>query len=430
MPPCAAEDLLLSQASKPVIAEEITVEGSTAKSLAYLKRCLEPPSYGWVDTSTGKVYIPTSKELVIEFFKRSNIFTDRRHWLAAWSWYVMTLGGLVPWILYWRYYASVSTFAIWFMYAMCWMGANGTLTYHRYFTHHAFSFAPSMWGKLWETISMNLAIRVVPIEIYAVSHHVHHSIADMAGDPYCAEAGALYVFLADAIHQPIRKDLSRQEYATTVQLLAHCPMKFNTYEEYQKWGTVQPPSDFIQSSLCNWMSHYAIYYMIGGHCLAVTCFAATAFWMMGIRTFNYDSHSQGEEDTHVPGIDFHTRDTSVNQMFPGTMAGEWHNNHHLFPRSARTGFEWWQLDLPFYWVYLVSCIGGICKYKDDKPRYWSKYKTPYLKKLEEQRKSGEVPTTSAKNPYVPHVWHLAFIGAFAASYAFIGNSVLTVLSVP
>jgi stearoyl-CoA desaturase (delta-9 desaturase) len=45
-------------------------------------------------------------------------------------------------------------------------------------------------------------------------------------------------------------------------------------------------------------------------------------------------------------IDYRSRDDSRNNAWLGVLAlGEgWHNNHHAFPRSARHGLAWWQLD--------------------------------------------------------------------------------------
>ena len=47
---------------------------------------------------------------------------------------------------------------------------------------------------------------------------------------------------------------------------------------------------------------------------------------------------------------FPTRDSSRNHLFIGFLSlGEWHNNHHFYPSSARQGYTWWELDVG-YWV--------------------------------------------------------------------------------
>jgi stearoyl-CoA desaturase (delta-9 desaturase) len=40
-----------------------------------------------------------------------------------------------------------------------------------------------------------------------------------------------------------------------------------------------------------------------------------------------------------------------------TMGEGWHNNHHAFQSSVRQGFRWWQYDLTFYVLQLLSWLG-------------------------------------------------------------------------
>jgi stearoyl-CoA desaturase (delta-9 desaturase) len=54
-----------------------------------------------------------------------------------------------------------------------------------------------------------------------------------------------------------------------------------------------------------------------------------------------------------------TGDDSRNNWFLATISlGEgWHNNHHYFPAAARQGFRWWELDVTFYALKLLSWLG-------------------------------------------------------------------------
>lgn len=69
---------------------------------------------------------------------------------------------------------------------------------------------------------------------------------------------------------------------------------------------------------------------------------------------------------------------SINQIWPGYVAGEWHNNHHLYPASARSGFLPYQLDLAYCYVRLLSLIGGVDSYRDAKKQFLENYHAPYL----------------------------------------------------
>jgi stearoyl-CoA desaturase (delta-9 desaturase) len=54
-----------------------------------------------------------------------------------------------------------------------------------------------------------------------------------------------------------------------------------------------------------------------------------------------------------------TRDDSRNNLFLAllTLGEGWHNNHHHFPGSARQGFYWWEIDISYYLLRMMSWVG-------------------------------------------------------------------------
>ncbi|MFW6340356.1 MAG: fatty acid desaturase, partial [Wenzhouxiangella sp.] len=58
---------------------------------------------------------------------------------------------------------------------------------------------------------------------------------------------------------------------------------------------------------------------------------------------------------------FSTDDDSRNNFWLAilTLGEGWHNNHHHYPGSARQGFYWWEIDLSFYLLKLMSWCGLI-----------------------------------------------------------------------
>jgi stearoyl-CoA desaturase (delta-9 desaturase) len=56
---------------------------------------------------------------------------------------------------------------------------------------------------------------------------------------------------------------------------------------------------------------------------------------------------------------YETTDTSRNNWFLALCSlGEgWHNNHHHFQSSARAGFYWWEFDVTYYVLKLMSYVG-------------------------------------------------------------------------
>ena len=53
---------------------------------------------------------------------------------------------------------------------------------------------------------------------------------------------------------------------------------------------------------------------------------------------------------------FKTNDDSRNNMLLAilTLGEGWHNNHHFYPVSARQGFYWWEIDVTYYILKLMS----------------------------------------------------------------------------
>jgi stearoyl-CoA desaturase (delta-9 desaturase) len=56
-----------------------------------------------------------------------------------------------------------------------------------------------------------------------------------------------------------------------------------------------------------------------------------------------------------------TRDDSRNNAWLAllTLGEGWHNNHHYYPSSVRQGFYWWEVDLTYYGLKLLACLGII-----------------------------------------------------------------------
>jgi fatty-acid desaturase len=343
--------------------------------MPFLDHVLQRPAYGWQDAD-GKLIKPTNSEIFGEFFNRLNIFRDKRNWLPFFSWFKVIC--LVPFfIIFLTEYLNCWTVLAAFVYSMIIMGTHGTIWHHRYCTHGAYKFR----NPFWRFFTQNLTLNVIPEEIYVISHHVHHAKSDQPGDPYNAQAGFLYCFLADVNHQPIARDLNEADYNRVKLLMQHTGIKGNTYSQYLKWGSYVNPVSAITSWLLNWSFWYLVFYLLGGHALAVSVFGAAGFWAIGVRTFNYEGHAKGKDKQRV-GTDFNEKDKSINQLWPGIVAGEWHNNHHLYPKSARSGFQPHQVDMAWYYIKLMHKLGAVVSYKDYKHCFYERYHKPYIKMKE------------------------------------------------
>ena len=331
---------------------------------------LRTPSYGWMDDD-GRLIVPSDRQMIKEFLFRTNIFRTRKNWLAFFNW--MKVLVLIPclFIFFFQYFSIYLLLAA-FVYGMIVMGTHGTIWHHRYCTHKAYTFR----NRFWRFITRNLTISMIPEETYVVSHHVHHALSDQPGDPYNANGGFLYCFLADVNHQAISERLTREEYGRVVKMMAHTGVRPNSYSQYLRWASVASPLRSLIECLLNWAFWGIVFYWLGGAALVFALFGAAGFWAIGVRTFNFEGHGKGQ-NKHRDGIDFNRKDLSINQLWPGYVAGEWHNNHHLFPSSARSGFLHYQLDLAWCYIKLLNIIGAVSSYRDAKKEFLSQYRRPY-----------------------------------------------------
>lgn len=355
--------------------------------MAFLDHILEPPKYGFI--REGKFYKPTSSEIFREFFSRLNVFKSKKNWLSLFSW-VVTCSLTVPFFVFIFKYFSFKLLFVGFIYSMVLLGTHGTIWLHRYGTHRGFVFS----HPLWRLLTRNLVIRIIPEEIYIISHHVHHQYSEKPGDPYNVNGGWLYCFLADVTHQPIAQNLSRIEYDRLHGLMSHTGVRLNSYEQYQKWGSLCHPFFAIGHYLLSWGFWFAVFYVLGGMALVTAIFGISVIWAFGVRTYNYDGHGRGI-DRRKEGSDFNRDDLSVNQIWPGYVAGEWHNNHHLYPNGARSGFLPHQLDLAWIYIYSLYKIGAVRSYRDYKEEFLEKHYLPF--KLAQSAQGNKITPITISN---------------------------------
>lgn len=332
-------------------------------------RILYRPSYGWTDAE-GRLRVPSGRQLWREAFSRMNIFRSRRNWISFLS-LLLLLAWLPLMYLFLFHYFTWGRLLLFLVYSLFLMSIHATVWLHRYCTHRAFTFRHPFWRILFR----NLVIRTVPEEIYVISHQVHHALSDKPGDPYHAGGGFWYCMLAEFNHQRIAPDLSEKDYAVVRKMMRPSGIRLNSYAAYRKWGTLSPPWAVTGSLLLNWGAWLLILVGLGGPGTACTLFCGALSWFIVVRAFNYTGHGRGKPH-HREGIDFDHRNLSLNQLRPGILAGEWHNNHHLFPASARTGFLPYQADLPWLLILGMYKLGIVQEYQDAKPLFYQRYWQP------------------------------------------------------
>ena len=91
-----------------------------------------------------------------------------------------------------------------------------------------------------------------------------------------------------------------------------------------------------------------------GQMLVWGFFISTVACYHGTYTINSLSHVFGRQR-------YRTGDTSRNNWLLAlvTLGEGWHNNHHHFPSSTRQGFYWWEIDITYYILKVMSWLGII-----------------------------------------------------------------------
>jgi sn-1 stearoyl-lipid 9-desaturase len=89
--------------------------------------------------------------------------------------------------------------------------------------------------------------------------------------------------LSDVNHQSINRNLSEPDYKRATHFMKQTGVQLNSYNQYQKWGSLSTPLYTIGVWLLNWAFWYAIFYWIGGHGLGCALFTAGMLWFILVR---------------------------------------------------------------------------------------------------------------------------------------------------
>ena len=89
-----------------------------------------------------------------------------------------------------------------------------------------------------------------------------------------------------------------------------------------------------------------------GQMLVWGFFISTVVLFHATCTINSLAHAWGTRR-------YDTDDDSRNNLWLAllTLGEGWHNNHHHYQSSCRNGFYWWEIDVTFYVIKMLSWVG-------------------------------------------------------------------------
>lgn len=203
----------------------------------------------------------------------------------------------------------------------CYGGLGITVGQHRLFSHR--SFKVSLWKE--RVLAILGALSGAGSSIgWTTVHHAHHAYTDTPRDPHSPTNGLWKVISFD-----------------------HTVDAINTLPAKKLYG--DPFHRFIHTHynliLFSWV---LLLFLLGGWTLALFGFFIPSLGTtVGFMTVNLFGHKWGYRS-------FKTKDLSVNNPISALLAyGEWHNNHHAFPKMTTTSFKWWELDVSGLIIELI-----------------------------------------------------------------------------
>jgi stearoyl-CoA desaturase (delta-9 desaturase) len=217
--------------------------------------------------------------------------------------------------------------------------------YHRYFSHRSFKtsrVAQFVFGLLGAS-----AVQRGPVW-WAAHHRHHHAYSDRPEDPHSpVQRGFLMSHMGWFLTRGgFRPDLRR------VRDL----MQFPELRWLDRFDIAVPVALAVGLFLAgNWLEANRPDLGTGGWQLLVWgFFISTVATYHATYTINSLCHVFGRRR-------YPTRDDSRNNAWLAllTLGEGWHNNHHYYPSSVRQGFYWWEVDLTYYGLKLLSWLGII-----------------------------------------------------------------------
>ncbi|MDR3636871.1 MAG: fatty acid desaturase [Isosphaeraceae bacterium] len=222
-------------------------------------------------------------------------------------------------------------------------GIGICMTYHRLLTHRSFATRPK-WLEYVLT-----AIGACASEGGAVGwvadHRRHHAHSDEEEDTHSPNRGFGWAHMFWWMTPDITS--------------------IHTPEYYEKWAP-----DLNKDPVHVWLDKYhyvfpillgvGLYFlgrlpMFGGNGMAMLvwgCFVRSVLVLHTTWLVNSATHMWGYRSHE-------TRDNSTNLWWVALLTyGEgWHNNHHAYQTSARHGMAWWEVDMTYLAIRLMSFVG-------------------------------------------------------------------------
>jgi fatty-acid desaturase len=205
--------------------------------------------------------------------------------------------------------------------------------FHRLLTHRGFQTPKPV--EYFLTVCGLLALQGGTIN-WVVTHRIHHAFTERPGDPHSPREGRWWSHIGWVL-----RGTSQQHEASVMRRYAPDLMK----DPVHVWLNRLYFVPLIVFGM-------ALFFVGGWQALLWGVFFRVTFGLHATWLVNSATHLWGRRR-------FETADDSTNSWWVALLTfGEgWHNNHHAFPRAARHGLRWYEIDINWYGISFLKLLG-------------------------------------------------------------------------
>jgi len=282
------------------------------------------PLIQWFDAD----YVPEGAEVARQQ-------PDRVDWMRCIPFIILHAGCLFVLAVGWSSFAVWTAVALYFirMFAV-------TGIYHRYFSHKTYS--TSRFGQFLLALWGATTVQRGPLW-WAYHHRHHHQHSDEPEDAHSPHVHGFW-------WSHIGWITSRRNFPTDYSKVKDLA-KFPELVLLNRFDTVVP----ILLAIGIWALGWVLEIFAPGlhtsrwQLLVWGFFISTTALFHGTSCINSMAHLMGRRR-------FDTTDDSRNSWILAfiTLGEGWHNNHHRYQSATRNGFYWWEIDITYYGLKLLS----------------------------------------------------------------------------
>jgi stearoyl-CoA desaturase (Delta-9 desaturase) len=211
-----------------------------------------------------------------------------------------------------------------------------TLYLHRCQAHRALELHPSVshFFRFWLWLTTGMITKE-----WAAIHRKHHAKCETEEDPHSPRTYGINRVLWGGVLLYVKESHKTE----TMQRYGHSTpddwLERNVYTPLNKWGIVVLA-----------IADVALFGLLPGAIIYALQLAWIPFWAAGV--INGIGHFWGYRN-------FQTDDDSTNIVPWAAWIGgeELHNNHHAYPTSAKFSLRWYEFDLGWMYITILSALG-------------------------------------------------------------------------